>query len=337
MAGSDDADEPPIRWGILGAADIATKVNRAIMRAEGAETVAIASRSAERARVWAEKHSVPRSFGSYQALLDDPEIDAVYIPLPPSMHAEWTIRAAEHGKHVLCEKPLSATVDEAVRMAQACRSNGVQLMDGVMWVHHERTTRMRRALEEGALGTMRRLTSAFTFNFDVIPEDNIRLKPELAGGSLGDLGYYCARAALWAFGELPRSVYASARYHNDVEMSLSALLWFPEGKVASFDCGFDLAMRKWFEAAGSAGSLVCDDFTLPNSEIQARYWIHDAAGAATKHLVENCVQEVRMIERFSGIVRSGVLEDRWPDDAIATMRICAALADSARKETVVSL
>ena len=160
--------------------------------------------------------------------LEDPEIDAVYIPLPNSMHREWTVRAAEAGKHVLCEKPLGLDTAEALEMADACRAHGVQLMDGVMWVHHPRADQMKRVLDDGSLGRVRRATSAFTFCFDEIPEYDIRLDPRMGGGSLGDLGWYCCRAALWAFGTLPQRVFATARYFRGVDMNLTAVLWYDD-------------------------------------------------------------------------------------------------------------
>ena len=201
----------PVRWGILSTAGIATKVARAINLAENAELVGSSKpHGRTRNRLGHKKHNVPIAYGNYDALLSDTSLDAIYIPLPPSMHAEWTVRAAEHGKHVLCEKPLSANSDEATMMAEACRQNGVQLMDGVMWVHHERTAMMKEQLAN--LGELRRVTAAFTFNWGTIPKNNIRAKPELAGGSLGDLGYYCVRAILWAFEEMPTKVFTTARY-----------------------------------------------------------------------------------------------------------------------------
>ncbi len=326
-----------VRWGILSTAKIGTKVCRAIRRAAGTEIVSVASRTQERAEAWAKDHDVPRAVGSYQELLDDPSIDAVYIPLPPSMHFEWTIRAAERGKHVLCEKPLARNAAEATQMAAACQQLGVQLMDGVMWVHHDRTAAMRQQLNSGSLGRLRRVTAGFSFNWDEIPAENIRLKPELAGGALGDLGYYCVRAIWWTFGELPERVFATARYFNDVEMNLSALLWFRDGRMASFDCGFDTTYRKWFEIAGTHGSLVCDDFVVPWSEDKARFWLHDEAGKNSEHVTPGCVQEVRMIENFCDAVRSGNLDDRWPADAITTTRICDALAESARSGRVIDV
>jgi predicted dehydrogenase len=321
----------PVRWGILGTAKIANKVGPAIKAAAGAELTAIASRSLERARQWAGEYGVPRAYGSYEELLADPEIEAVYIPLPPSLHAEWTLRAAEQGKHVLCEKPLARHAREAEEMVAACRAHGVQLMDGMMWVHHPRTAAMRRQIDSGLLGPLRRVTAAFTFNWDALPADNIRFQRDLAGGALGDLGWYCVAAILWAFGELPERVFATARYFQDVELNLSALLWFPGERMASFDCGFDTGMRKWFEVAGTAGSLICDDFTAPWDIQKARFWIHDARGKAAEQKSEPCVQEVRMIEDLCAAIRGGALNEQWPATALAIQRVCDLLEESARK------
>lgn len=323
----------PVRWGVLSTASIATKVARAINLAQNAELVAVASRTEERAAAWAQKHNVPIAYGTYDALLSDPFLDAIYIPLPPSMHAEWTIRAAEHGKHVLCEKPLSANSDEATLMADACQQNGVQLMDGVMWVHHERTEMMKQQLTN--LGELRRVTAAFTFNWGTIPTDNIRAKPELAGGSLGDLGYYCVRAILWAFEEMPTRVFATARYKVGVDFNLTGILWFEDDRIATLDCGFDTGLRKWFEVAGTKASLVCDDFTVPTSEESSRFWIHGSKNE--KYETGPCIQEVNMIERFSGIVQSDNLEPEWADVAVNTMRVCDALRESDQRGEIVSL
>lgn len=325
--------KPPVKWGILSTANIATKVGRAIKNSSNADLIAIASRSEERASSWAQKNSVPITYGSYDELLSDDTIDAVYIPLPPSMHAEWTIRAAELGKHVLSEKPLSTNADEAIRMAEACRENNVQLMDGVMWVHHDRTALMKQKL--GTLGDLRRVTAAFTFNWQTIPMNNIRAKAELGGGSLGDLGYYCIRAILWAFEALPTQVYATARFKVGVDFNFSGLFWFEGDRTASFDCGFDTSLRKWFEVAGTQESLVCDDFTVPTSEETARFWIHGASNE--KYETDACIQEIKMIERFSSIVQSGNLEPEWIDAAVDTMRVCDALRESEQRGEIVGL
>ena len=323
----------PTRWGILSTAGIATKVARAINLSSNAELIAIASRTEDRANEWGQKHNVPITYGTYDELLADPSLDAVYIPLPPSMHAEWTIRAAEHGKHVLCEKPLSVNSDEATMMADACRNNGVQLMDGVMWVHHDRTKMMKQKLKD--LGELRRVTAAFTFNWNTIPTENIRAKPELGGGSLGDLGYYCVRAVLWAYEALPIRVYATARYKVGVDFNFTGILWFEDDRIATLDCGFDTGLRKWFEVAGTRASLVCDDFTVPTSEDSARFWIHGENN--DKYETDSCIQEVKMIECFSDIVKSNKLENHWVDVAVDTMRVCDALRKSDQSGEVVDL
>ena len=326
-----------VRWGILSTAKIASKVYRAIKLASNAEIVAIASRTRERAEEWASEHGVERAYASYERLLADESIDAIYLPTPPTLHAEWTIKAAECGKHVLCEKPLAANVEESIAMANACKENGVQLMDGVMWVHHERTPEMKQVIEGGALGKLRRVTSAFSFNWDTIPYDNIRAKKELAGGSLGDLGYYCVRAILWAFDNLPTQVFATARYEVGVDLNFSGLLWFEDERMASFDSAFDTGSRKWFEVAGAKGSLICDDFVIPWQEESARFWIHGATGKAGERNVKSGIQEVNMIERFSNIVQTGALEPKFAQDAIDAMRVCDALSESARRNEIVEL
>lgn len=326
-----------IRWGVMGTARIATKVAAAIRAAENAEFAAIASRTAEKAASWAAEHSAAKSYGSYAELLDDSEIDAVYIPLPPSMHAEWTIAAAERGKHVLCEKPTAMNSREVESMIAACRSNGVQLMDGVMWVHHPRTADMRTALTGGELGALRRVTSAFTFHWDEVPEGDLRLDRELGGGSMLDLGWYNVRATLWAFGEMPRRVWGTAQWYRDVDMSFSGTMWFDDNRMASFDSAFNTGMRKWFEVAGTTASLVCDDFVHPWNQDKPRFWRNGAQGDSDERIAAAVVQEVKMIENFSRIVQTGELDPRWPNETLATQRVCDALDASARTGTIVDV
>ena len=354
-----------VRWGVMGTARIATRVANGIHAVEGAEVTAIASRSAERAAAWAKEHNVGRSYGEYQALLDDAELDAIYIPLPPSLHHEWTIRAAEAGKHVLCEKPIAMTTAQAEEMAAACRENNVQFMDGVMWVHHPRAKVMLNAIHDETFGQPRRVTSGFSFRMETwlqnsVPfakrvngkrtssdvaattlddarPDELRLQRDLGGGCLGDLGWYNVRATLWAFGGLPRRVFGMARYRYDVDLNFSGMMWFDNDRIASFDCGFDQVWRKWFEVIGTHGSLVCDDFVAPWDPERPRYWVHDEFGKPAEHTAEPQIQEQCMIEEFCKIVRSGKLDERWPNDAIANQRVIEALDKSARTKTVVEI
>lgn len=327
-----------VRFGIVSTAMIATKVCGGMHQAKGATPAAVASRKLAKAKAWAKKHKVPRALGSYEEMLEDPDIDAVYIALPPSMHHEWTIKAAEHGKHVLCEKPLAMNHAQAVEMADACRQHNVQLMDGVFWVHHARAHHLRKTLDTGILGKTRRVTSAFTFCWDKVPKDNIRVRPELGGGSVGDLGWYCVRITHFVYRQLPKRVFATARYFNDVDFNLSATLWYPDEKMASFDCGFDTVMRQWFEIAGSKNTLVCEDFVLPLSDQEASYYSHDGSGKKGKRFtIKNCVQQTAMVEDFAKIVLSGKLDPKWTEESLATQKVVDAIARSARTETIVEL
>jgi predicted dehydrogenase len=332
-----DVSTKTLRWGILSTANIATTISRAINASPNTQLLAIASRDLNRAQTWATEHGAQRAYGSYDELLTDPDIDAVYIPLPPSMHAEWTIKAAANNKHVLCEKPLALNLTQAQAMVDACQANNVQLMDGVMWVHHQRTHMMKAHIDNGDLGPLRRVTVGFSFNWDEIPTANIRTKSDLGGGSLGDLGYYCARAILWALQDMPTAVYATARYVDGVDFNLSALLWFADQRMASFDCSFDTVGRRWFEIAGTTGSLVCDDFVSPQSVEKARYWLHGPDGKEGEYAAHDCLQVANMIETFTAIVQTGQLDPYWPQQALETTRICQALSISAQRQERVEL
>ena len=326
-----------VRFGVLGTARIATRVGPAIRDAAGAELSVIASRDGQKAATWASEHGATRSVQGYEALLDDPDIDAVYIPLPPSLHRQWTLRAAQAGKHVLCEKPLAASSSEAAEMAAACAEHGVQLMDGVMWLHHPRAEAMRQIVLGGELGTLRRVTSAFSFCWDALPHGDLRLSRALGGGSLLDLGWYCVGAALWAYGRLPHRVFGSGSMHDDVDLDYSGMMWFGEQQMASFDCGFFTQARRWLEVAGTEASLVCDDFTRPWDESRPRFWLHGRTGKIAERVSEGPLQEVCMVEDFCRIIRSGRLEPRWPDLAVSVQRVCEALDRSARQGCVIEL
>jgi predicted dehydrogenase len=323
----------PLRFGLLGTARIAEKLAPAIQATPGAQLVAVASREASKAKEWAARHQVERAYGSYAALLDDADLDAVYIPLPPSLHAEWTIRAAQRGKHVLCEKPLADTLAAAQKMEAACRQHGVVLMDGVMWRHHPRAHEMLSVIQSGALGELRRITAAFTFLGSWIKPDDLRYRAELGGGSLLDLGWYCVGAALWATGATPTRLQGWGRFIDGVDRTFSARMEFPNDVVASFDCGFETTTRKWFEIAGTERSLICDDFTRPWSEAKARYWIHDANGKAAEHVSPVTNQEQCLVAEFCRQIRDPQARNESAQFAVRTQAVCEALLRSAREGT----
>jgi predicted dehydrogenase len=324
-----------LRWGILGVAKINERLLPAFARAANADLRALASRSPERARAAAAAAGIPTAHGSYEALLDDPAIDAVYIPLPNTLHAEWTRKAAEHGKHVLCEKPLGVTATEAQGMIDVCRGRGVQLMDGFMWPHHPRTARLRQFLDQGGIGAVQRVAGAFTFLLEPLAPSNIRLRPELGGGSLLDVGCYPVYGLRWAFGAEPVRAHATATYQHGVDVALSGLVWLADGRVGAFDCGFTLPMRGWLEITGTEGVVCVPDMWLPAR--RAVFTVEREGRPAEEVVVEGEDQIVHMLEDFGRAVLAGRPVQPPPEEAVRTLRVLEALAQSARSGQAVAV
>jgi len=318
-----------LRWGILGVAKINDRLLPAFAKASNAELRAIASRSLDRARVAAAAAGIPVAHGSYEALLDDPTVDAVYNPLPNTLHGEWTRKAAERGKHVLCEKPLCATAAEARQVVDFCRTRGVKLMEGFMWPHHPRTAKLRRFLDEGGIGEVRHVTGAFTFPFRPLVPSNIRLQPELAGGSLLDVGCYPVFGIRWAFGAEPVRALATARRQHGVDLELSGIVEFADGRAGTFDCGFTAPLRQWLEITGTEGVVLVCDMWLPGQ--QAAFTVEREGRPPEKVVVEGEHQIVHMIEDFGRAVLRGEAIQPPPDEAVRTLRVLDALAESVRR------
>ena len=324
-----------LRWGILGVAQINRRLIPALQRAATAELRAIASRSLDRAQSAARRDQIPVAYGRYEDLLDDPEIDAVYIPLPNSLHAHWTVEAARRGKHILCEKPLAANADEAQEMVQCCREHGVRLMDGFFWPHHPRTVELRRLIDSGSIGELRHVNGAFTFRLDMDPA-NIRLQPELAGGSLMDIGCYPVYGARWAFQAEPTRVFATAEWQGGVDVTMSAVMEFPGGRTALINCGFTTPFRGYLEMVGTERTVTVADMWLPGP--RATYRIHRPDDSVEKEIgIEGADQIVCMVDNFGQAVLEGREPSPSPDQAVQTMRVLDALRESARTGRPVSL
>ncbi len=236
-------DAAPIRYGILGAANIARLFTRGLAGSSIAKVAAVASRGAEKATSFAAELGIPRSHASYEALLADPDIDAIYIPLPNDMHAAWAIRATEAGKHVLCEKPLAMTAAEARAMFAAARTHGVHLAEAYPYMSQPQTLRLRELLAEGAIGRVQVVNAAFGFALttpDGVPlrdPGNIRLSPARGGGALLDAGSYAASLVRIAVGERPARIYAMSRdTKSGVNQTVAATMEFPGGAMAQATC-----------------------------------------------------------------------------------------------------
>jgi len=318
-----------LRWGVLGVARICNRLKPAFHASKTVKLQAVASRSLDKARVMAKDFGFESAYGSYEELLGDATVDAVYIPLPNSLHAEWTRKAAEHGKHVLCEKPLCTTAEEAADLVKYCRAAGVRLMDGFMWPHHPRTRRICQMLDDGVIGQVQRVTSAFTFKMDPLSTDNIRLQPAMGGGSLLDVGCYPVFGMRWAFGAEPVRAYARARLVNGVDVEMSGTLIFPDGGVGTFDCGFTLPYRPWMEIVGSKGVIRIPRIWLPH--LKATWEVEPNGESAVEHSVDGECQMVHMLDDFATAVWQERDPDPSPVEAIKSLRVMDALARSVRE------
>jgi predicted dehydrogenase len=247
----------PVRWGIVSTADINRKLIPGAKASSKVDLVAVASRTQERAEQYAAWWEIPQAHGTYDALLEDPAIEALYISLPNTLHVEWSIRALEAGKHVLCEKPLTRHPEEAEAAFDAAERAGRFLTEAFMWRHHPQTARLGELVREGAIGELRLVRSAFSYS--LYDEANIRLRPDVEGGALMDVGCYDVSGARFLAGE-PERVWAEAWYGpTGTDWVFTATMRFPGNVIASFDCGTAMIDRDELEAIGSEGSLFLDD------------------------------------------------------------------------------
>ena len=245
----------PLRIGILGGANIARQFSRDVAPSPLVRCVAVGSRNAETAAAFAAAQGIGRHHGSYAALLEDADVDAIYIPLPNSLHAEWAIAAAAHGKHVLCEKPLALNEVQARSMFDAARRHGVMLLESYPYYFQPQTGRMVALLQGGAVGTVRSVQSSFGFTLPSAP-GNIRLKPELGGGALLDAGCYALSIIRLAIGCAPQRVIADARWSDSgVDIGLMATLLYADGRRAQLSCAMDGANHRHATIVGSGGTI----------------------------------------------------------------------------------
>jgi len=244
-----------LRWGILSTANITKKL---LGSGHDQQFVAVGSRDLGRAQAFASEHAVARAHGSYEELLADPEVDAIYNPLPNSLHVEWSIKALEAGKHVLCEKPMSRHPDEVDRAFDVAEREGRVLEEAFMWRHHPQVARTRELIAAGDIGDLRVIRAAFAF-VAADPND-IRLQADLDGGGLMDVGCYCVSGCRTLASAEPVRGYAEyIPGGNGVDVALAATLRFPGDVVAHFDCGVSYLGGDQLEAVGSEGSVFLDD------------------------------------------------------------------------------
>jgi D-xylose 1-dehydrogenase (NADP+, D-xylono-1,5-lactone-forming) len=330
-----------VKWGILSTANIAKKaLIPALQRVENTEVAAIASISGK-AEEAASEFSIPKACQSYEELLDDPEIQAVYIPLPNTMHKEWVTKAARKGKHVLCEKPAALTADDVREMAEVCRSNNVLFMEAFMYQFHPQHRRVKELIAEGAIGEVRHMRSAFTFKMDLEKSaQNIRLNKELGGGSVWDIGCYCIHSSRYILGEEPTEVFVKGSLHDEygVDTKAAGILSFANGLTASFECGFEQPMKDLYEVSGTKGTIKVpfayrpDRF--PASEVSID--IINEEGEVRKETIKGNPYEIQ-VSHFSECILNGTQPAYSSEETIKNVQTIQACYQSMESNSPVKL
>jgi D-xylose 1-dehydrogenase (NADP+, D-xylono-1,5-lactone-forming) len=319
-----------VKWGIVSTADINRKVIPGAHASPKVDLVAVASRDQAHADVYAKRWEIERAYGSYEALLADPEIEAVYISLPNTMHCDWSVKALEAGKHVLCEKPLSRHTDEVEAAFDAAARTSLSLSEAFMYRHNPQTSRAKELVDGGAIGELRLVRSAFSYS--LYDEGNIRLRTDVEGGALMDVGCYTVSGSRLFAGE-PEKVHGEAWFGpSGTDWVFGGTLRFPGDVLALFDCGTAMPERDELEAIGSEGSLFLDDPWHCNVPV-----IELRRDGRVERIELEPVDSYRLeLENVSDAIRGEGELLLGRDDAVGQARVLEALHRSATSGTPVS-
>jgi D-xylose 1-dehydrogenase (NADP+, D-xylono-1,5-lactone-forming) len=320
-------------WGLLGTARINRRVIPPLRVSPGNRLLAVASRDAAKAAAYAREWGIERAYGSYDELLQDGEIHAVYIPLPNHLHAEWAVRAARAGKHVLCEKPLALTVAEVDAMRAAARERGVALAEAFMYRHHPQTLRVKQLVDEGAIGEPRFVRGSFSF--PLTRPDDVRLDPTMGGGSLWDVGCYPVSFIRFVLGAEPVEVVGHATLGpTGIDETFAGQMVFPGGVLAQLDCGFRAPYRTQMEIVGGEGRILIPEPWVPGSGKP----LEVTRGSTEEAIVVDGEDRYRLeIEDLSDAALHGRAPRVSLDESRGNVAALVALLESAREGRVVRL
>ncbi len=353
-----------LRIGILSTANIGRKNWKAISSSGNCVVSAVASRDLRKSRDFIEQcqrehpfEKTPEAFGSYGELFASPDVDAIYIPAPTGLRKEFVLLAAQHGKHVLCEKPCATNAAHLEEMLAACQRHSVQFLDGVMFMHSPRLARVREILDDGkSVGPIRRIASAFSFYAgEEFFLNNIRVNGALEpAGSLGDLGWYCIRFALWTLNwQMPDGV--AGRILSQSEdlpgrssspTEFAATLFYPGGVTVEFYASFRAAIQQWIHISGQNGWLRVPDFIHPFDSYEPAFEVNEKFLTVTGDVKcppnvnpmtqgHATAQDARMWRSFTNQIFSGKLNADWPMWALKTQKVMDACLKSARANSAV--
>lgn len=332
------SDASVVRWGILGVAKIATgAVIPAIERSRNGKVAAVASRDLTKAQRCAVEFHIPQAYGEYESLLESDAIDAVYIPLPNSLHGEWTVRAAQAGKHILCEKPLTANADEAVNVVQACREAGALLMEAFMYRLHPQHARIQKAIRDGILGTIRHIQAEFSFPLEE-REHEICIRKDLAGGAMMDVGCYAVDVCRRIAGADPLEVSAQCWFHPESGCDENSVgtMRFPNDILATFRASFCSLEVQRYEVRGDRGTAVCGIAFNPAWDVDCAIEIHTSR-CHERILIPGCNPYQLEVEAFGDAILHGIPLPWFPEDSIANMRVLDAVYRSAREGRTIAM
>ncbi len=320
-----------VKWGIISTADINSRLIPGAQASDEVELLAVGSRDLGRARAFAGRFGIERAYGSYEEVLADPDVEAVYIPLPNTMHCEWSIRALEAGKHVLCEKPMSRHPADVEDAFAAAERTGRLLTEAFMFRHNPQTKRLRELVDDGAIGQLRMIRS--TFSYSLFDDANIRLRTDVEGGALMDVGCYCVSGSRLLGGE-PESVFGQQFIGpSGTDWVFAGVMRFPGDVLATFDCGTTLPNRDELEAIGTEGSLFLDDpwhCRTPGIELRRE-------GGVERIEIEPVDSYRLELEDLGRAIRSGGQPLLGRDDAVAQAGVIDALFRSAETGAAVQL
>ncbi|MDI1232257.1 MAG: Gfo/Idh/MocA family oxidoreductase [Methylobacter sp.] len=328
-----------LRWGILGAARINERLMPAIVEASNAELVAIASRrpgaAAQTLAQYAPQQQQVRTYDDLQTLLDDPEVDAIYLPMANHEHAEWTLRAIEHGKHVLCEKPMALTVTDIAAIKAAAQRHKVTVMEGFMYRFHPQHQRVQELIQSGIIGEVRSVRSSFSFMMKPARLYRLTESVENGGGAMWDIGCYAIHSARMFFNQSAVAVTAIAKYvDSGADITTSGIIDFGDGKYAHFDFSFERARRCEYEIIGTKGGIKCHNvWSMPSDVPVISWWTED--GQLGEEPLPTANHFRLEIEHFSACVLNGTAPKLSLEDAQANCQIIvAALQSSASGQRV---
>jgi len=332
-----------VKWGIMGNATIARVcVIPAIRKSCNGALHALATRSPAHAEDLAAENHIEQIYDSYDALLTDPRIDAIYIPLPNHLHYPWAIKALNAGKHVLCEKPLACSAKQAEEMVRAAEQAGRLLMEAFMYRFHPRSRRIKQLVDEGRIGMPCLVRSAFCYRMsekDWTDRDNARLKPEAGGGSLLDVGCYSVSAARWFFKAEPTQVQAQAIYHpSGVDVHMVGTLGFAGSGLATFEASFISALQQTYSVVGPDGAIELPHNAFIPWEKDAVFLLRGRDQEdGQQHVVTGADEYQLMVEHFAEALLGKTQLMVPPDESICNMRVLDALAQAARSGKTVKL